>query len=109
MLRGQLFSKENLNYLIVCITQCTLFFQHFFLFSIANMFSRALSVENNVTKHRDKLQWTEFPTKNTCLQNKIVIQGSHVGSTADRLCKLSTKMSQIRINSKHLIRIMVIW
>ena len=47
-----IFQRENLNYLIVCITQCTSFFQH--VCSIVNMFAVRYLWKTTVTKHSDK-------------------------------------------------------
>ena len=64
--------RENVNYLIVCITQRTLFFQHVSVFCCQYVCC-TLSVENvcnetswQVTKDRMSIK------KTTCLQNKIV-------------------------------------
>ena len=46
-MRTIIFQRENLNYLIVCITQCT-------LFSIANMFAVPYLWKMYVTEHRNK-------------------------------------------------------
>ena len=52
VLRGQLFSKgKNLNYVIVCFTQCTLFFPQFVFYCIADLFAvRYLWVVRNENK-----------------------------------------------------------
>ena len=42
--RTIIFQRENLDYLIVCITQCTLFFQHLFFY--CQYVCHVLSVEN---------------------------------------------------------------
>ena len=64
--RTIIFQRENLNYLIVCITQCTLFF-------IANMFAVRYLWKTYVTKYRDKATRDRgMSIKTTSLQNKIV-------------------------------------
>ena len=43
--RTIIFQRENLKYLVVCFTQCTLFFFNTFVF-YCQYFCRVLSVEN---------------------------------------------------------------
>ena len=51
-IRTIFFQRENLNYIMVCSTQCTLFFQHIF-FSIANVFTVYYLWKMYVMKHPD--------------------------------------------------------
>ena len=76
--RTIIFQRENLNYLISLYHLVYLVFS-VPLFSIANMFAVRYLWKTYVTKHRDKVTTDRgMSIKITCLQNKIVLQGSHV-------------------------------
>ena len=53
-IRTIFFQRENLNYIMVCSTQCTLFFQHIFFLYFANVFTVYYLWKMYVTKHPDK-------------------------------------------------------
>ena len=73
--RTIIFQRESENYLIVFITQCTLFFQNVCRF-YCQYVCRALSVKNVCN---ETLRQVTTDQKTTCLRNKIVLLvGSHV-------------------------------